>query len=273
MRASSMRRAALVLAALLAAAPPLALAAPAAELVRRIPAEEARQGVAVDARHLYAVDNSTIAKYDRRTGRKAAVWTGDPERFAHLNSCAVIRRELVCAASNYPAVPMRSSVEVFDPRRMVHLRSIPLGPQPGSLTWADWKDGAWWAAFANYDGRGGEPGRDHRHTTLVKFDPRWRPLASWTFPPSVLERLKPRSASGGGWGPDGRLYVTGHDAGEIYVLRAPEGGGVLEHLATLPAPIHGQAIAFDPADRRTVFGISRPDRQIVEMRLPHGLPE
>lgn len=238
------------------------------ETVRRLPAPEARQGVAVDARHLYAVDNSTIAKYDRRTGDRIAVWTGDKSRFPHLNSCAVIRAELVCAASNYPATPMVSSVEIFDPAKMAHLRSIPLGKQPGSLTWADWKDGAWWATFANYDGRGGEPGRDHRATTLVKFDARWTPLQSWTFPDTVLERFKPASASGGAWGPGGLLYVTGHDHGEIYLLRVPASSSVLEHVATLKAPIHGQAIAFDPAAPNRVFGISRPDLQMIEMKLP-----
>jgi hypothetical protein len=163
---------------------------------------------------------------------------------------------------------MVSSVEIFDPVAMKHLRSIPRGKQPGSLTWADWKDGAWWATFANYDGRGGEPGRDHRTTTLVKFDARWTALKSWTFPDTVLERFKPSSASGGVWGANGLLYVTGHDAGEIYLLRVPASGDVLEHVATLTAPIHGQAIAVDPTDRKRVFGISRPDLQVIEMKLP-----
>ena len=36
---------------------------------------------------------------------------GDPDRFPHLNSCAAIARELVCASSNYPSTPMASSVE------------------------------------------------------------------------------------------------------------------------------------------------------------------
>jgi hypothetical protein len=238
------------------------------ETVRRLPAPEARQGVAVDARHLYAIDNSTIAKYDRKTGERIAVWTGDKERFPHLNSCAVIREELVCATSNYPATPMVSSVEIFDPVQMKHLRSIPLGKQPGSLTSVDWKDGAWWATFANYDGRGGEAGRDHRATTLVKFDARWTQLHAWTFPDTVLDRFKPASASGSAWGKNNVLYVTGHDAGEVYLLRVPAAGDVLEHVATLTAPIHGQAIATDPADPTRLFGISRPDLQLIEMKLP-----
>jgi outer membrane protein assembly factor BamB len=241
----------------------------AAETIGRWPAPEANQGVAADGRHFYAVGNSVIAKYDRRTGRKLSEWTGDPARFPHLNSCAVIGRELVCAASNYPALPMTSSVEVFDPARMTHLRSVALGPdQPGSLTWVDRRDGAWWAAFANYDGRGGEPARDHRYTTLVKFDDQWRRLEAWSFPPEVLARFAPRSTSGGAWGADGRLYVTGHDHPEVYVLSLPKGGAVLEHLATIEAPMEGQAVAFDPSAPGVLFGIRRQAREVVAARLP-----
>jgi hypothetical protein len=243
-------------------------AALAAQLLSRTPAPEANQGVAVDAAYLYAVDNSTIAKYDRKSGARIAVWKGDAAKFPHLNSCAVIARELVCAASNYPALPMRSSVEVFDPVRMVHRKSIDLGDQAGSLTWVDRKDGAWWAGFANYDGTGGAPARDHTATKLVKFDDRWRPLATWTFPSAVLDRFKPRSSSGGAWGSDGRLYVTGHDAPEVYVLRLPRTGRVLEHVATIAAPIEGQAIAFDRTAGDVLFGISRAKREVVGFKLP-----
>ena len=241
--------------------------APAREL-SRLPAPEASQGVAVDRRYVYAIGNSEIAKYDRNSGRKAAVWKGDPQRFPHLNSCAVIGRELVCASSNYPKTPMQSSVEVFDPGRLVHLRSIPLGHQAGSLTWVDRKDGSWWACFANYDGRGGEPDRDHRFTTLVSFNDRWRAQASWTFPPQVLERFAPRSASGGAWGADGRLYVTGHDRPEVYVLETPKGGGVLKLVATIAVPVEGQAIAFDRGAPGVLLGISRAKREVVAMKLP-----
>lgn len=240
----------------------------AAIVLTRLPAPEARQGVAVDAAHVYAVDNSEIAKYDRRTGAKVAVFKGDPAKFPHTNSCAVIARELVCAASNYPAVPMTSQVEVFDPATLKHLRTIPLGKQPGSLTWIDRWDGSWWAGFANYDGRGGESGRDHRATTVVRFDDQWRGQARWTFPPQVLARFAPRSNSGGAIGPDGRLYATGHDHTELYVLDIPEGGGVLQLVATVEIPVPGQAIVFDPGDKGVMFGVNRANREVVGFRLP-----
>lgn len=249
-----------VFAAVLALAP--------AQTLSRLPAPEANQGVAVDGAFVYAIGNSEIGKYDRATGQLAAKWTGDPATFPHLNSCAVIGVELVCASSNYPATPMSSTVEVFDPVRMVHLRSQPLGRQPGSLTWIDRKDGAWWAGFANYDGRGGEPGRDHRFTTVLRFDDRWRVTGAWTFPKSVLARFKPRSSSGGAWGPDGRLYVTGHDHPEVYVLEIPRIGNELTHVATIGVAIEGQAIAFDRSRPGVLYGISRAKREVIEMQLP-----
>jgi hypothetical protein len=251
---------------ILATAAALALAP--AEVIERVAAPEADQGVAVDARSIYAVDNATIARYDRKTRAKVAEFKGDPALYPHMNSCAVIGRELICAASNFPTTPMTSQVEVFDPATLKHLRTIPLGRQPGSLTWVDRKDGAWWGGFANYDGRGGEAGRDHSFTTVIRFDDQWRPHEQWTFPEAVLSRLAPMSASGGTFGADGRLYVTGHDRPELYVLDVPKGGGVLKLVATVPVPVRGQAIAFDRAAKGVLFGVNRKQREVVGFRLP-----
>ncbi len=245
--------------------------APASEVIRRYPAPEARQGVAVDAQYIYAVSNWTIAKYDKRTGERVAIWEGDKSEFPHINSCTVIELEtarLVCASSNFPAVPQWSSVEFFDPTTLRHVRSVPLGPGRGSLTWVERRDGAWWALFANYDGKGGEPPRDHRHTVLIRFDDEWRQTWSWSFPASVLERFAPMSSSGGGWGPDGRLYVTGHDHPELYILELPKAGAVLNHVGTISVPIEGQAIDWDESRPGELYGISRSGREIVRMKIP-----
>lgn len=254
---------------LLALVSAAALAAPAAppEIVARFPAEEARQGVAADGEHVYVNANSAIGKYDKRTGERVAAWQGDPALFVHMNSCAVVAAELVCAASNYPATPMASSVEWFSLAPLAHVRSRSLGPGRGSLTWLDWHAGSWWAAFANYDGRGGEPGRDHRATTLVRFDAEFREQGAWLFPASVLERFKPYSSSGGAWGADGILYVTGHDRPELYALRLPEAGSTLVHLATLPLASNGQAIDWDP-DARVLWSVDRATRRVLAARVP-----
>ncbi|MES2753257.1 MAG: hypothetical protein V4659_01190 [Pseudomonadota bacterium] len=240
-----------------------------ATVVARWPAEEARQGVAADARYFYPNANNVIGKYDKNTGRRVARWEGEKALFPHMNSCAIDRTELICAASNYPAVPMASSLEVFDTRSLRHLRTIALPPMPGSLTWLERRGDGWFGAFANYpEARGGEPGRDHRWTRLVRFDADFRATGSWLFPASVLARFAPMSSSGGSWGDDGLLYVTGHDRGELYALRLPVAGTVLEHVATIALPTGGQAIAWDRAQRRVLWSLDRATKQVVASRIP-----
>ncbi len=266
----------LILAALLAVlAAPAVAQEPTLKTVetRRLNAPEANQGVAVDRTHLYAIDNGRIARYDKASGVKQAEWTGDPVRFKHLNACLIVGKELVCAGSNYPSVPQNSAVEIFDPVKMTHLRTVAIGPGIGSLTWIDRHDGFWWAMFANYDAKGGEPNRDHRWTTLVKYDDQWRRLEAWTLPETVLARMAPYSCSGGGFGDDGLLYVTGHDRPELYALKVPtEGAAVLDHVATLSIPVEGQAIVWDrsadPAGKRTLWGVNRATRQVVAVKVP-----
>jgi hypothetical protein len=248
--------------------PPPVAVLPAAAVLARHAAEEATQGVAVDARHFYAVANFRIGKYDKATGRKVGEWRGSRALYPHLNHCAVLERQLVCANSNFPQLPMTSAVEFFEPGSLKHLRTVALGPGIGSLTWMDRKDGFWWATFANYDGNGGEPGRDHRFTTFVKFDDNWRRVEAWAFPATVLANFKPMSSSGGAWGDDGLLYVTGHDHGELYVLRLPEAGSVLEHVATIPVALEGQAVVWDRSQNRVLYGISRPNREVVALKIP-----
>ena len=245
-----------------------ALLSLAAVEVRRIPAAEANQGAAADRDAVFAIDNSTVARYDRRTGRRLAIWRGDPLRFRHLNSCSRRGGYLVCAGSNYPEVPMRSQVLWFDPRTLA-LRAVrEIGGGEGSLTWLDRHRGAWWACFAHYDGKGGEPGRDHRATVLVRYDSAFVPRQRWRFPEAILARLAPRSASGGAWGRDGLLYVTGHDRPEIYVLQAPKHAPELRLVATIAAPTGGQAIGWDGRDARLLWSIDRGRRELVASRVP-----
>jgi hypothetical protein len=253
----------LTLAAAALAAQPAGLA-PRAE--RRIPAPEARQGAASAGRFVFAIDNGRIGKYSIATGRRVASWSGNPKRFAHINSCTLVARELVCAASNYPALPHANSVEVFDADRLVHRRSVSLGLGPGSLTAMDRHRGQWWAVFANYDGSGGQPGRDHRSTLLVRMDDAFRQLEAWTFPPSVLERLAPNSVSGASWTADGQLTVTGHNRPELYVVAISPAGAALKHVATVPIATAGQAIDWDPRDPKLLWSIDRNRRQIVASR-------
>lgn len=237
--------------------------------IRRIPAAEANQGVVADAEHLYVIDNRAIGKYSRATGARVDGWTDAADGpFHHLNAGIIRDGLLYVAHSNYPGVPMVSSVEVWDTRTMRHVDSHSFGIHSGSATWIDFRDGSWWVAFVDYDGRGGTPGRGVQWSTVERFDPDWRQTGGWSFPADLVERFRPYSNSGGFWGDDGLLHLTGHDAAEIYTLRLPAAGGDLEWVGTIPAPIQGQGIGRDPVDDRLIFAIDRSRREVIEVRLP-----
>ncbi|GAA0660215.1 outer membrane protein assembly factor BamB [Sphingomonas insulae] len=251
---------------------PLILARIAAIELMRIASPDAHQGAVADADAVYAIANSAITRINKRDGRIRAAWRGDPLRYKHVNSCIVHGRALVCAASNYPDTPMRSQVLWFDRVTMRLERERDLGVGAGSLTWLDRHGGAWWAGFANYDGRGGTAGRDHRATVLVEYTASFVERRRWRFPAAVLDRFAPRSTSGGIWGDDGLLYVTGHDRPELYVLRTPCAGDTLDLVETIATPTGGQAIGWDGADHRRLWSIDRAGSQVVLSALPGDRP-
>lgn len=246
----------------------MATDAPLATVSMRLAAPEARQGAASDGVHVFVVDNDRIAKYRIATGQRVAQWQGERRLFPHMNSCTIAGRELVCAASNYPAVPQTSAVEFFDSRTLRHVRTVSLGFGPGSLTVLDRHAGKWWAVFANYAGKGGEPGRDHRYTLLVRMDDAFRQEAAWTFPPELLDRFAPFSCSGASWSADGRLFVTGHDRPELYEVALPTAGSQLELRRTIGLATPGQAIDWDPARPRRLWSIDRASGEVVASDIP-----
>ena len=77
------------------------------------------------------------------------------------------------------------------------------------------------------------------------------------MPNSILERFEDMSNSGGSWGPDGFLYLSGHDPAEIYRMRLPTAGSVLELVDVIPMNIRGQGIAWDRSQPGIIYGIIR----------------
>jgi hypothetical protein len=216
-----------------------------------MPAAEANQAAIADARFVYAIDSTVIAKYDRITGQKLATSTGDAK---HLNSGAWWGERIICAHSNFPRKPEQSQVRLLDPDTMQITILKDLGAGHGSLTWVVREGENWWCTFAHY-------GADQAKTSLVKYDPGWGELAAWTYPPDVIARMGKMSISGGLWR-DGVILATGHDALEIYRLRLPKEGSVLELIDILKSPFPGQGIALD---RKTggLVGINRTKRTVV----------
>ncbi|MBL0142363.1 MAG: cycloisomerase [Betaproteobacteria bacterium] len=249
------------------------LAAPMLEQVGEFPVPEANQGVGVDAAHFYAVDNYRIGKYDKKTGKLVKKWQGDKKGpIQHLDSAMLMDGKLYCAHSNYPEWPMTSSLEIFDAATLDHVGTHSFGIRYGSLTWVDWHDGHWWMVFANYDrllGPGKTPYGHKANTVMVKFTREFQPLESWTLPRSILDKFEDMSNSGGTWGPDGFLYLSGHDPAELYRMRLPKAGSVLELVDVIPMNIRGQGIAWDRTQPGVIYGIIRATKKELEAGGQH----
>ena len=238
------------------------------EEVRRIPAAEANQGVAADERFLYAIANHAIGKYEKQSGKRVAGWeceSGKP--LIHLDSGVVHDGVLWCAHSNFPGVPMTSSIEMWDAATLRHVGSYSFGIFAGSATWIDLRDGFRYVTFAHYRGQSDEPSRDPRWTALIQFNSDWQQRQSWVYPAEMVARLGNYSVSGGVFTREGKLLCTGHDNPEVYVLGFPRGGSTLVLEETFAVPMKGQGIALDPADPAILYGIDRARREIVVTRL------
>ncbi|MEW6307012.1 MAG: nucleoside hydrolase [Verrucomicrobiota bacterium] len=233
------------------------------EELKRFKAAEANQGVAVDAEFFYAIDNFAIGKYRKDTGERVAGWHGAKNGpIKHLNSGVVLDGRIYCAHSNYPRVPMESSVEIWDTATMKHVATHRFANAPGSLTWACRRGDEWFACFAHY-----RTTSDPSLTQVVKMDTQWQTLATGKFPPELIQRFAGNSASGGAFGPGGHLFATGHDAKELYVLTLPDSGPQLKWDATIPISAAGQAFCWDPADASLLYSISRRTKEVIVSRI------
>ncbi|MCH7728383.1 MAG: hypothetical protein IH991_18185 [Planctomycetes bacterium] len=182
-----------------------------------------------------------------------------------MNSGAVIHGKLYCAHSTWPAKPCENSIEIWNANTLEHLESRPLKETAAAVTWVDRHDGHWWIVFAHYGDEASV-----RKTTLVKLDDKWQVTSSFRFPLEVVRQFVPFSNSGGSWGPDGLLYATGHDREEMYALRLPKQGALLELVKVVPINVAGQGIAWDRSDVGVVYGIRRKKKEVVVSRLSHS---
>jgi outer membrane protein assembly factor BamB len=222
---------------------------------------KASQGVAVDANHFYAISNTKITKHDKTTSAQIATWEANPKdpaqaHFKHMNSATVIDGKLYAAHSRFPIAPNENTVEIFslDEKNPTHQSTIRMPGEHGSLTWIDRKnDGSWWMCFAVY----GKP--DNKKTKLVKYRFEYGTFTeqqTWIFPEETVAKWGTMSCSGGSWGDDGKLYVTGHDHAEVHVLEI-DSNQALRHIRTQSVTgICGQAIAWDRSvEKPSLWGI------------------
>jgi hypothetical protein len=243
------------------------------EEVRRFKAPEAGQGVAVDRDFFYAINNHTIGKYRKDTGERVALWEGgNGGEIIHLNAGIIFDGRLHGVHSNYPGVPMLSSLELFDVATLKPIGSHSFGRMDGSFTWLDRRDNRWIACFVHYGNKGAEPNRDSAWTQIIEFDDQWRRTAGWALPPDLIERFGGRgySASGGAFGPGGHLYLTGHDNTEIYVVDFPKAGSTMKWIATIAFPSEGQAFCWDPVNAGVLYSVLKRTKEVIVGRV--GIP-
>lgn len=237
--------------------------------MKQFTVKEAKQGVAVDRHHFYVINSSTITKHDKESGELITLWDGSAAGVKHLNSGVVIKGKLYCATSNYPDSPMAGSIEIFDARTLEHIGCHSFGILRGSATWIDKYKGSWYVGFAHYSGNGSSEGKDTRWTTVARFDRKWRETGSWIFPENIIKLFTPMSNSGATRGSDGRLYCTGHDEPEIYVMEIPGTGYTLSHVETITTPVHGQGIAIDRTVNKKLimYGIRRDKNLVIAFEI------
>ena len=229
--------------------------------VARFDAYYAMQGVAVDKHHFYAIENNHITKFTL-AGDSVTTWhEPNKDKIRHINSGFVKGRRLYCTHSNYPKVPMASSIEIFDTKTLQPIESISLGIDVGSCVWVTRGKGCWYAFFAHYAGGGKEPGKDVSWSQLVKFDRKWRRMQAWVLPKEIIEVLHPTSLSSGIL-VDDIFYCMGHDHKRCYLMQLPKYGVQLDWVGTINVPIPGQAIAIDK--NGDMWGISRKERQVIK---------
>ncbi len=234
--------------------------------LRRFQNPNARQAVAVDDGYLYVINNSAIDKVEKNDLTLTASWRDTTGSISHLNSGIIIDDTLYCASSNYPQVPMTSSIEMFTTYPLKHIGSHSFGIYKGSCTWILKKDGFWWAFFAHYENKAQSESKGVEWSTLVKFDHEWRAIASWTLPEELPGKLRPYSLSGGVFIENNRLLVSGHHEPYLYVLGFPKSGSTLELLGEYRAPIKGQGIALDETSN-TIWGIDRSTKEAIQIEI------
>lgn len=213
--------------------------------------EHATQAAAATEKHVFAVSSTTVAMFDRATGKLLAASTDKAE---HLNSAFVWKGKVYCAHSNYPKKPETSEIRVYDPETNKLSVFHEFKDPPGSLVWNVHDGKHWWCCFAHYQ-------EDNAKTILIRMSDGFKEEQRWTFPKKVVDDWDKMSASGGVWDGD-TLLVSHHHYKVLYRLKVPKVGKELELVEALECPFPGQGIAADPKTGGLV-GIDRGARKVV----------
>ncbi|AWM41350.1 hypothetical protein GobsT_00210 [Gemmata obscuriglobus] len=213
--------------------------------------EHATQAAAATDEHIFAVSSTTVAMYDRATGKLLAA---SKDKAEHLNSAFVWKGKVYCAHSNYPKKPETSEIRVYDPATNKLSVFHEFKDPPGSLVWNVHDGKNWWCCFAHYQ-------EDNAKTILIRMTDAFKEEQRWTFPKKVVDDWDKMSTSGGVWDGD-TLLVSHHHYKVLYRLKVPKDGAELELVESLECPFPGQGIARD-TKTAGLIGIDRGARKVV----------
>ena len=215
-------------------------------------AKEAKQGVAIDSKYFYAINNNSIGKYSRKSGKRV-LYKKVP--FKHLNGGKIVNGDLV-VVNNPAGKPEQNALIWLDPSNLQVVDVMQMSFIQGSLTWFDWAWDKWWVCDARY-------GKKVKDTTIYCFNEQWEPMGFWKIPKSLVGDLEPYSLSGGAWFGD-HLYVSGHDKPEMYLLELPKDKLHAKLIQTVQVCFDGQGFVFERGKGKIyVWGIRRDDSVVV----------
>ena len=157
---------------------------------------------------------------------------------------------------------MTGSIEIWNANTLQHIKSHSFGINWGSCTWIDNYNDNWYVGFVHYNKLKKFTGKGTEWSVIVKFNSGWQFLESWTFPDTVIKSFGKMSNSGASFGNDGSLYCTGHDAKELYVLKFPEFGSIMQFVKILELNNPGQGIAWDRNNTNYLYCIDREKKSV-----------
>ena len=232
----------------------------------RSKSDNAKQAVTASKRFVFVINNNTIEKRNKVTWEKVA--EKNFPKLHHLNSSVIINNKIYCAHSNYPEIPMHSSIEIFDTKTLSHIESHSFGIENGSCTWIDKVGKYYYVFFAHYaNANKMQKNRDVSWSQLVKYDENWSRVAGWVLPRELLERVSPYSISGGIFLNKHQILATHHHHKEFYLLSIPKMNSELILEKIIPTTIRGQGISYDNKNHNIIWGINKKTQEVIKVKL------
>lgn len=217
--------------------------------------EEAYQGIAVNERYFYAINNNSIGKYNLANGKrvtKSKLVLGD--NLSDLNGGRIKGDKLICTHTPKDGP---NSLEIFNSKTLEHEKSIMI-PVRGSLIWTAILNKKLYGFIAFN-------GNEINDSRLVEFGEDYDIINMWELPYSVTDELKPFTVAGGTIY-DGKVYISGNNKSEIYELEIPDdvNSSYLKHIDTISVDSTGRG--FDIMDG-VIYCIKREEKQVTSAKL------